>query len=395
MIEIKNISKKINNKSIYEDICMQLDEGKIYGFMGDNGCGKTMIFKTILGLIKQDEGFVFINGLDVQDENIKCLDVESIIGKNNYMEDETAMFNIMHRRDMLTKEEYSKLIYLFKELDMLAFKDKKVKTFSLGMKQKLLIIDSLIGNSKILILDEPFNGLDESSVEKVKKLILSCSENKTILISSHIKKDIEDLADVIYVLDKGKILDTIVNDKKVKAVVDKVVYPEVIYKEKYRNAKITVACIVFLIIAVSCVLHGKMLKDKLVKAKMLYNDEKYSEAILTFKNHIILNRDIEYKKIIASGNYAFFPSGAVDLSNKADFKNKLSALVYKIIFQKPDGSINEITKYRLEAYEDVKASCFKSLKRDFKLNDEEIIYIMDSKDAVDLSNRIDKIIVGK
>lgn len=209
MIEILNLSKKFKNNIILENINLKLKKGTTYGFIGTNGSGKTLLFKMILGFVQPTTGEVFINnkkiGKDI-DFPSKC---GLIIENPGFIENISGYENLKvlaHINNNINDNEIKKYMDFF-GLD--PNDKKKVKKYSLGMKQKLGLIQAFMENPDILILDEPMNALDEKTVEKVRNLLLEIKHNKIILLASHIKEDIAILCDEIYKIE----------DKNIKCVI--------------------------------------------------------------------------------------------------------------------------------------------------------------------------------
>lgn len=198
MITIKNVSKKFKENIILQDINLDLQKGKIYGFVGANGSGKTILFKIIVGFLEPTSGTIKI------DDNIIGKDIDFptscgvIIESPGFIGSLSGYKNLKMLADIkgiITEDKIKEYMRIFK-LD--PDDKKKVKTYSLGMKQKLGIIQALMEDPEILILDEPMNALDEESVKKVRKILLQIKHEKIILLSSHNKEDIELLCDDIY-----------------------------------------------------------------------------------------------------------------------------------------------------------------------------------------------------
>lgn len=208
MIEVKNLTKKIGNDEILKDINLKLECGKIYGFVGRNGSGKSILFKTLCGFINPTEGEVKVNNIDIYKENTFPDSTRALIEKPNFIDDISGLENLKllaKIQNTITEEDILKYFDLF---ELTKYKDKTFKKYSLGMKQKLGIIQVLMEDPKIIILDEPFNGLEEQSVELLRKILLEeKKKNKLIIIASHIKEDIDILADEIYRVDGGKIIE--------------------------------------------------------------------------------------------------------------------------------------------------------------------------------------------
>lgn len=217
VLEVKNISKKIGKKMIIQNINFEIKKGEVFGIVGPNGAGKSTLIKTMLGLYKPTEGTTIINGYDViKDFENALQEVGAIIENPEAYDYLTAkknmeIFSRMYGR--VDKQQIDELLKLVKLEDR---KNHRVRTFSLGMKQRLGIAISLIPNPKLLILDEPTNGLDPIGIKELRDLIKNVSKEKgtAVLISSHILSEIELICDRIAIIDNGEIIE-IIEPKKV------------------------------------------------------------------------------------------------------------------------------------------------------------------------------------
>ncbi|MGM9878659.1 MAG: ABC transporter ATP-binding protein [Bacilli bacterium] len=210
VLEIKNVSKKIGKKQILKDISLEVREGEVFGFVGPNGAGKTTLIKTMLGLYKQDSGTIKIKGLDINKDFEKAMENIGAIIENPEMydylsgKDNLYLYSKIGRK---TKEDYQKQI--IKSVKLEERISNKVKTYSLGMRQRLGIAQALIGKPKLLILDEPTNGLDPIGIKELRELIktISRENNIAVFVSSHILSEIELMCDRIAIIDNGEIIE--------------------------------------------------------------------------------------------------------------------------------------------------------------------------------------------
>ncbi len=210
ILEVKNLSKSFGNKKVISNIDMTLYEGDVVGLIGPNGAGKSTFIKTILKLYKQNSGSISICGFNVDKEfesamkNVGCI-IESpdlyehLSGSKNLKI--TALMN-----DVTDKEYIDKVIKLLKLNTRI---NDKVKKYSLGMKQRLGLANALIKKPKLLILDEPTNGLDPLGIKELRDIIKDINEkmNVAVLISSHILAEIENICDRIVIIDNGYIIE--------------------------------------------------------------------------------------------------------------------------------------------------------------------------------------------
>ena len=227
-LEVRNVSKSFGKSKILDDISFDMYEGDIIVLIGPNGAGKTSLIKTILSLYKKDSGVVKICNYDI-DENLE----ESLQTVGCIIENPDLYENISGRKNLQiteilskndTKEYTEYLIKLVKLEDRI---NDKVKKYSLGMKQRLGICNALLKRPRILILDEPTNGLDPQGIKEIRDILKRLSiENKiSILISSHILSEIENICDRVIIIDNGKII----NDFGI----EEVKYKNISLEEKY------------------------------------------------------------------------------------------------------------------------------------------------------------------
>lgn len=210
ILEIKNISKKIGKKQILNDITFEIKEGEIFGFVGPNGAGKTTLIKTILGLYKQDKGQVTIGGHNLEKDFEKAMSKIGAIIENPEMYDYLSGKNnlkIYAKISNINDENYINQVIKTVKLENRI--NNKVKTYSLGMRQRLGLAQALISKPKLLILDEPTNGLDPLGIKELRELLkkISKEDNIAVLISSHILSEIELICDKIAIIDNGSLVE--------------------------------------------------------------------------------------------------------------------------------------------------------------------------------------------
>lgn len=205
MISIKNYTKELKGQTILKDVNLELDDGKCYGFVGYNGCGKTMLLRAVCGYIKADEGCVEVDGSSMQTNYIP--DAGIILGEPQFIGGYTGMENLellASVRKLIGKDEIEDCL---KEIGLFEQRNKMYKKYSLGMKQKLRIVQAFMENPKYLILDEPFNALDKKSVAIVEQMIeREKAKGKTILLTSHDERNINKLCDIVYEMEEGSIV---------------------------------------------------------------------------------------------------------------------------------------------------------------------------------------------
>lgn len=205
-IEICKLSKIIDNNIILNDVNMNLESGNIYGFIGRNGSGKTMLLKMICGFVNPSSGNILIDGESIFQKNYFNNNIRALIEKPKFIDSLSGFDNLKLLANINNTIDDNTINYWLDKIGLLDEKNKLYSKYSLGMKQKLGIIQVLMENPPIMIFDEPLNGIDEKSANIVRDILLKEKENgKLILISTHIKEDIETLCNVIYKFDNGNV----------------------------------------------------------------------------------------------------------------------------------------------------------------------------------------------
>lgn len=206
VVDVRNYTKKLKRRNVLDGISYKFEGGNIYGLYGRNGSGKTMLMRAIAGLIFPTEGRVVIDGKILHKEMSFPKDMGVIIENMELMPQYDAFDNLKilsKVRKTATDEDINEAL---EKVGLRDVRKKKVKTYSLGMKQKLAIAQAIFEHPKLLLLDEPTNALDEESIGDVRKLLLELKEKGTlIIIASHNKEDIELLSDVKLNMVDGRI----------------------------------------------------------------------------------------------------------------------------------------------------------------------------------------------
>lgn len=209
MLETVNLTKQFGKKTVVNNLSISINEGDVFGFLGPNGAGKTTTIRMLVGLIKPTSGSAKIMGKDVQQEFVSAIkEVGAIVENPELYPFYTGRQNLIHfaklsgRVDKTRIEEVIKLVRLENRIDT------KVKTYSLGMRQRLGLAQALLNRPKILILDEPTNGLDPQGMKEVRQIIahLAKEEKITIFISSHLLHEIEQLCNRVAIVSNGKLI---------------------------------------------------------------------------------------------------------------------------------------------------------------------------------------------
>jgi len=208
IVQTENLSKSFGKEQVVSNINLKIRKGEIYGFLGPNGAGKTTTIRMLLGLMKPSSGTVKMFQKDLTKERINILaKVGSLVENPSYYPHLTAYENLEALRKILgvPKSRIDEVLEIVRLKDAA---DKKVKGFSLGMKQRLGIAASLLHNPELLILDEPTNGLDPSGIIEIRNLIkrLPSEYGMTIIISSHLLSEIDQMATQVGIVTKGKMI---------------------------------------------------------------------------------------------------------------------------------------------------------------------------------------------
>lgn len=205
MIKIKNLTKIYDENKILDGISITFEEGKIYGIVGKNGSGKSVLLKTICGFIRPDKGEILFDNINIVKKQTFPPETGAMFENSGFIPNISGFENLKllaSINNIISEEE------ILKSVDIVNLKEdinKKYYKYSLGMRKKLGICQAIMENQKYIILDEPFNGIDEESLKKIKIQLNKIKENKIIIISTHIKEDIEKLCDEVYKISNGKI----------------------------------------------------------------------------------------------------------------------------------------------------------------------------------------------
>ena len=199
-IEVKDVSKKFKNTYVLKNVNLSFESGHIYGFQGRNGSGKTVLLKLMCGLYQATTGTIFYDNQELKN-NIYQYNVGALIENPKFFPDLTGYENLKILANINKKIDDKEIMTTLKLVNLEEEKDKKYSKYSLGMKQKLGIAQAIMEDPQIIFLDEPFNGIEEKTVDNLKKYLQEIKKDKIIIISSHIKEDLESLADNIYQFD--------------------------------------------------------------------------------------------------------------------------------------------------------------------------------------------------
>lgn len=205
MLEVKNLVKKFDKNIAVNNISFNVTEGRIFGLLGRNGAGKSTIFRIILNIFKPDSGEILYNGKKISHkitDKIGYLPEEGSLIPSYTVLEQFVYYGIL--KSMSEDDVKKQAIYWLERFNILDYADRKIKELSKGNRQKIQFIIAVLHNPDLLILDEPFSGLDPVSVEEFKKMVLEQKEKgKVIIFSSHRMEHVEQLCDDILLMDKG------------------------------------------------------------------------------------------------------------------------------------------------------------------------------------------------
>ena len=204
IIEIRDVSKRFGEHVVLNHITACFQEGNIYGIVGRNGSGKTVLLECICGLMHQDEGAIIVNGKSIGKKIDMADNIGVIIETPGFLPNYSGFRNLQFLMGVSKKVNSGMISAAMEMVGLNPHDKKKVGKYSLGMRQRLGIAQAIMENPDILILDEPMNGLDNDGVEEMRKLFLDLRKaGKLIILASHNKDDVEILCDEVYKMDKG------------------------------------------------------------------------------------------------------------------------------------------------------------------------------------------------
>lgn len=208
MIQLQNVTKRIKENTVLDNVSYTFKSGFVYGLYGQNGSGKTMLLRAISGLINLDSGSIFIDGEKLHDKIEFPPETGIVIENMELLPECSAKRNLQMLAKIKNIADEKDIIFSLERVGLDPDSDKKVKKFSLGMKQRLNIAQAIFENQKIILLDEPTNALDEEEVQLIYKIIREeKSRGATIIVATHHKEDLKEVCDVILKIAEGKIVE--------------------------------------------------------------------------------------------------------------------------------------------------------------------------------------------
>lgn len=206
VIEVLHVSKSFKDAKVVNDVSLHCESGKIYGLVGHNGSGKTVLFKMICGFLSCDEGSISVNGKVMGKEKDMLTEAGIIIEEPGFLRTRSAYRNLEFLYTLRNKKDRKYLYSVLEKVGLDPTLKRPVGKYSLGMRQRFALAQAIMENPEILILDEPMNGLDRKGVEEIRELLLQMKEeNKLIILASHNREDIQVLCDEVYEMEDGVI----------------------------------------------------------------------------------------------------------------------------------------------------------------------------------------------
>lgn len=205
MIKLENISKAYKDITLFNGVNAEFESGSRIAIKGVNGSGKSVLLKMVCGYAKSDSGRILIDGQELGKGQDFIRNAGISINSPEFIDSMSGMDNLLYLIDIQKKATKADVLALAERLRLDGL-NKKYKTYSLGMRQKMRLIQALVEKPDYMILDEPFDALDDTSRETAKQVLEEYSENKTLIFTSHNQEDIDALATVIYQIDDHQLI---------------------------------------------------------------------------------------------------------------------------------------------------------------------------------------------
>lgn len=205
-VRLDQVSRKFGEEWALKEVSVQLERGKIYGIVGNNGSGKTVFMKCICGLLPATSGRIWVGGKEIGKEIDFPESLGVIIETPGFLSGLTGRKNLEILADLRKKIDRTGIEETMRKVGLDPDMKKQVSKYSLGMRQRLGIAQAIMENPEFLVLDEPFNGLDHRGVEEIRRLLKDLKkEGKTMILASHNAEDIKVLCDEVYEMDAGNL----------------------------------------------------------------------------------------------------------------------------------------------------------------------------------------------
>lgn len=204
VIKVRNVTKKFKEATALKDVTVSFEHGKIYGIIGRNGSGKTVLFKCVCGLLAVSEGEITVLGQTIGDGLRVPKGVGAVIETPGFLPNASGYRNLFYLASLSGKPDRQKIRDVIAMVGLDPDSRKHVGKYSMGMRQRLGLAQAIMDDPELLILDEPMNGLDNQGTKQMRQLLIDFrSQGKTIILASHSQEDISTLCDVVYQMDAG------------------------------------------------------------------------------------------------------------------------------------------------------------------------------------------------
>ena len=204
VIKVRNVTKKFKEATALKDVTVSFERGKIYGIIGRNGSGKTVLFKCVCGLLAVSEGEITVLGQTIGDGLRVPKGVGAVIETPGFLPNASGYRNLFYLASLSGKPDRQKIRDVIAMVGLDLDSRKYVGKYSMGMRQRLGLAQAIMDDPELLILDEPMNGLDNQGTKQMRQLLIDFrSQGKTIILASHSQEDISTLCDVVYQMDAG------------------------------------------------------------------------------------------------------------------------------------------------------------------------------------------------
>lgn len=206
VVHVKNVTVRMKNQVVLERINLQLDKGKIYGIIGRNGSGKTMLLRVLCGLVRPSEGEVWVLGREISRPGAFPDEVGAVIETPGFLPQYSGLKNLKLLASLRNRIDEDDIREAIRLVGLDPENKKPVRTYSLGMRQRLGLAQAIMEKPRLLLLDEPSNGLDQEGVRDLHILLRNLrSKGVTILLTSHSREEIETLCDAVYYMERGRL----------------------------------------------------------------------------------------------------------------------------------------------------------------------------------------------
>lgn len=204
VVEIKHVTKRFKETTALKQVSLSVEKGAIYGIIGRNGSGKTVLFKCICGLLAVSEGEITVLGQTIGDGLRVPKGVGAVIETPGFLPNASGYRNLFYLASLSGKPDRQKIRDVIAMVGLDPDSHKHVGKYSMGMRQRLGLAQAIMDDPELLILDEPMNGLDNQGTKQMRQLLIDFrSQGKTIILASHSQEDISTLCDVVYQMDAG------------------------------------------------------------------------------------------------------------------------------------------------------------------------------------------------